>query len=74
MAQPLPVLAVGTDAGHEAVGRALRDDLLVFSLAWIDRWLELPYQGLHFADDWGSQTNLLISPKRWRLFDVAREA
>ena len=46
----------------------LRDDLLAFNLAWIERWLELPYQGLHFADDWGSQTNLLISPERWRQF------
>ena len=47
---------------------ALRDDLLAFNLAWIDRWLEKDYQGLHFADDWGSQTNLLISPDRWRQF------
>jgi hypothetical protein len=46
----------------------LRDDLLKFNLAWIDRWLELPYQGLHFADDWGSQTNLMISPELWRQF------
>jgi hypothetical protein len=46
----------------------LRDDLLEFNLAWIDRWLEMEYQGLHFADDWGSQANLLISPARWRRF------
>jgi uroporphyrinogen-III decarboxylase len=46
----------------------LRDDLLRFNLAWIDNWLEMDYQGLHFADDWGSQTNLLISPERWRSF------
>jgi uroporphyrinogen decarboxylase len=46
----------------------LRDELLAFNLAWIDRWLELDYQGLHFADDWGSQTHLLISPKHWRSF------
>jgi hypothetical protein len=46
----------------------LRDDLLTFNLAWIDRWLENDYQGLHFADDWGSQTNLLISPAQWRRF------
>jgi uroporphyrinogen decarboxylase len=46
----------------------LRDDLLSFSLEWIDRWLALPYQGLHFADDWGTQTNLMISPDRWRAF------
>jgi uroporphyrinogen decarboxylase len=46
----------------------LRDDLLRFSLAWIDRWLQLPYQGLQFADDWGTQTSLMIAPDRWRAF------
>ena len=40
----------------------LRDDLLAFNMAWIDRWLELDYQGLQFADDWGSQTSLMIRP------------
>lgn len=49
------------------IGR-LRDDLLKFNLAWIDRWLAAGYQGLHFADDWGTQTNLLISPAKWRSF------
>ena len=46
----------------------LRDDLLKFNLEWIDKWMELDYQGLQFADDWGSQTNLMISPKQWRQF------
>ncbi|MBD3305910.1 hypothetical protein GF339_05985 [candidate division KSB3 bacterium] len=46
----------------------LRDELLEFNLAWIDRWLALEYQGLQLADDWGSQTRLLISPKQWRAF------
>jgi uroporphyrinogen-III decarboxylase len=46
----------------------LRDDLVQFNVEWIDRWLEAEYQGLHFADDWGSQTNLLISPEKWRSF------
>jgi len=46
----------------------LRDDLLRFNLAWIDRWLQLPYQGLQFADDWGTQTSLMIAPARWRAF------
>jgi uroporphyrinogen decarboxylase len=44
----------------------LRDDLLKFNLAWLDNWLALDYQGIHFADDWGSQTNLLIAPDLWR--------
>jgi uroporphyrinogen decarboxylase len=46
----------------------LRDALLEFNLAWTDRWLELDYQGLHFADDWGTQTHLMISPAQWRSF------
>lgn len=46
----------------------LRDDLLRFHLEWIDRWLELDYQGLHLADDWGTQTSLMIDPARWRAF------
>ena len=46
----------------------LRDDLLKFNLHWIDRWLKYNYQGLHFADDWGTQDNLMISPRIWRSF------
>lgn len=46
----------------------LRERLLAFNRAWIDRWLEGEYQGIHFADDWGSQTSLLISPDKWRAF------
>ncbi len=46
----------------------LRDELLDFNLSWIDNWLALDYDGLHFADDWGSQTHLLISPRQWRAF------
>ena len=46
----------------------MRDDLLKFNLAWLDNWLASDYQGIHFADDWGSQTNLLIPPDLWRSF------
>jgi len=46
----------------------LRDDLLKFNLRWIDRWLKYEYQGLQFADDWGTQDSLMISPRIWRLF------
>jgi uroporphyrinogen decarboxylase len=46
----------------------LRDDLLKFNLAWLDNWLASDYQGLHFADDWGSQTSLIIPPDIWRSF------
>jgi len=46
----------------------MRDDLLKFNLGWLDNWLASDYQGIHFADDWGSQSNLLISPDLWRSF------
>jgi uroporphyrinogen decarboxylase len=46
----------------------LRDDLLEFNLRWIDKWLAYDYDGLHFADDWGAQKTLLISPETWREF------
>ncbi|MBS3762014.1 MAG: hypothetical protein KGZ25_01800 [Planctomycetes bacterium] len=44
----------------------LRDDLLAFNLSWMDRWLEQEYQGLQFADDWGTQDSLMIPPPKWR--------
>jgi uroporphyrinogen decarboxylase len=46
----------------------LRDDLLQFNLAWLDRWLAEDYQGVQFADDWGAQANMLVSPSMWRSF------
>jgi uroporphyrinogen decarboxylase len=44
----------------------LLDDLLAFNLRWIDKWVKLPYDGLHFADDWGDQQRLMIRPEYWR--------
>ena len=62
--EPTPV---DLAAGRPEIYR-LRDDLLRFNLSWIDRWLEMDYQGLHFADDWGTQTSLMTSPDGWRTF------
>jgi uroporphyrinogen-III decarboxylase len=44
----------------------LLDDLLDFNLRWIDRWTDLQYDGLHFADDWGGQWQLMVRPSTWR--------
>lgn len=44
----------------------LMDDLLDFNLRWIDKWVSLEYDGLHFADDWGGQDRLLVKPDVWR--------
>ncbi|MFV2066794.1 MAG: uroporphyrinogen decarboxylase family protein [Pirellulales bacterium] len=44
----------------------LIEELLEFNLKWIDRWLAFDYDGLHFADDWGAQDSLMVSPQLWR--------
>jgi uroporphyrinogen decarboxylase len=54
-------LAAETPAAYR-----LLDDMLAFNLRWIDRWTQLPYDGLHFADDWGAQNRLMIRPDQWR--------
>ncbi|MGA9118387.1 MAG: uroporphyrinogen decarboxylase family protein [Bacteroidota bacterium] len=46
----------------------LRDDMLQFNLTWLDKWTKLEYDGLHFADDWGTQRALMIDPAKWRSF------
>jgi uroporphyrinogen decarboxylase len=53
-------------AGETAEFGRLLDDLLDFNLRWIDRWMKLEYDGLHFGDDWGGQRSLLIQPETWR--------
>jgi uroporphyrinogen decarboxylase len=60
-------LMVDLAEGSREVYR-LRDDLLAFNLRYIDKWLDFEYDGLHFADDWGDQKSLLISPELWRKF------
>jgi hypothetical protein len=44
----------------------LLDDLMEFNLDWIKKWIQLDYDGIHFADDWGSQSRLMIKPSTWR--------
>lgn len=46
----------------------LRDLVHEFYLAWIECWCRTPVDAIFLADDWGSQTSLLISPKLWRAF------
>lgn len=53
-------------AGESREFYRLLDDLLAFNLRWIDKWVQLPYNGLHFADDWGGQQSLMIRPESWR--------
>jgi uroporphyrinogen-III decarboxylase len=53
-------------AAESAEFYRLLDDLLAFNLRWIDRWVKLEYDGLHFADDWGAQRSLMMKPDKWR--------
>lgn len=52
--------------GETAAFYRLLDDLLDFNLRWIDKWVKLEYEGLHFADDWGGQQRLMIKAATWR--------
>ncbi len=42
------------------------EEMSAFNLAWIDKWINLEYDGLQFADDWGGQNRLLVKPDTWR--------
>lgn len=53
-------------ASESAMLGRLIDDLLAFQLRWIGKWNRLEYDGLHFGDDWGGQSGLLIGPETWR--------
>lgn len=44
----------------------LRDRIVEYNLAIIDRWLARKIDGIFFSDDWGSQRALLIRPDDWR--------
>jgi len=46
----------------------LRDMLHEYFMKQAEMWVKTDVDGLHIADDWGSQTALLISPKKWREF------
>ncbi len=53
-------------AAEPAMLEKLLDDLLAFNLRWIEKWICLEYDGIHFGDDWGGQQGLLIRPETWR--------
>jgi uroporphyrinogen decarboxylase len=39
-----------------------------YAMALVHRWCETPVSGIFLADDWGSQTGLMISLDMWRKF------
>ncbi|MFN2351951.1 MAG: uroporphyrinogen decarboxylase family protein [Kiritimatiellia bacterium] len=46
----------------------LRDILMDYLRRRVARCIKAPCHGVQFADDWGSQRSLLISPELWRSF------
>jgi hypothetical protein len=46
----------------------LRDIVHEFFLRELEMWAGLDVDAISFMDDWGSQSDLLISPKLWREF------
>lgn len=46
----------------------LADRIFGFEEELIRRCAQFPFDGISFADDWGTQNNLMISPQLWRSF------
>jgi len=46
----------------------LRDRLVDCFLGQIEKWCETEVQGISFADDWGTQQALMVSPRFWDEF------
>jgi uroporphyrinogen decarboxylase len=46
----------------------LRDRVVEYNLAIIDRWIERGVDAVFFSDDWGCQRGLLMNPDDWRRF------
>lgn len=47
-------------------GIELLDRIFSFENQLIELIAELGFDGVHFADDWGTQDNLILSPELWR--------
>lgn len=61
----------------------LADRIVEWNIQHIRKWLQAGADAIGFADDWGAQDRLLISPRQWRsffkprykrMFDVVKEA
>ena len=51
---------------------ALLDGIADYFLRVIDRALEYEIDGIYFADDWGTQTGVIMGPDLWREFILPR--
>lgn len=46
----------------------LRDMVHEYYMKQLEMWVNTDVDGIHIADDWGTQKSLLISPRTWREF------
>ena len=54
--------------------RLILDRIVKYNLELVQRVLETDVDGVYFADDWGTQTGMMISPDVWRkIFKPAYE-
>lgn len=51
---------------NEKMVRRLLRELTNYHLSMIEEWSYLNVDAIYYTDDWGGQTNLLISPEQWR--------
>ena len=52
----------------------LMDKILEFNLKVLDIFLEYPFDGIYFGDDWGQQRGMIMGPPLWREFIKPRMA
>jgi len=70
MEQVLMDMAVRPEFVEELLDRILYE----WNLPIIDQQLDLGVDGFYFADDWGSRTGLMFSPRMWQRFIKPRLA
>jgi len=46
----------------------LRDRVVEVMIVVVNLWAQTDVDAVNFGDDWGTQTNLMISPQMWRTF------
>jgi uroporphyrinogen decarboxylase len=66
--------ALGDSAAEPSFYERLLDELAELESGIVLRLLDLPVQGILFADDWADQRGILLGPERWRRLILRRQA
>ena len=66
--------ALADSAAEPAFYERLLDELAELESGILSRLLELPVQGILFADDWADQRGILLGRERWRRLVLRRQA